>query len=275
MKAITDLSGKAFGNVDATRDVAGVVSYLEAASMHFRELKRHSYRLLAVKPGNAVLDVGCGIGDDIRELAPILGRQGRIVGIDSSKTMIAEARRRSIAMRPRPEFRFAQADRIRCRSDTFDACRADRVFQHLAHPRDALMEMVRVTKPGGTVQAIDRDWGLIAIDAENQAVTRTILNRIREGIRNGWIGRHLPALFHDCGIQRIQIKAVPIVMRDFRVADTLLDLTIVAGHAAAEGILTKKEVTTWLHDLDVRDKAGVFFATLVMFIVTGKKSVRS
>ena len=42
-----------------------------------------------------VLDVGCGTGDDSREIASLVGLKGRVVGIDYSAAMVAEARRRT------------------------------------------------------------------------------------------------------------------------------------------------------------------------------------
>ena len=182
-----------------------------------------------------MLDVGCGIGLDACELRRLVGAAGRVVGIDYREEMTAEARRRSEAASFRPEFLVGEAHRLNFHDHTFDACRADRVLQHLDDPRAALAEMVRVARPGGTVQIIDRDWGLVAVDADDQAVTRTILDRICWKIRNRWIGRQLPALFRDCGLKRVRVSAVPITVRDFRLADTLLDLTQTAGHAVNEG----------------------------------------
>ncbi len=115
------------------------------------------------------------------------------------------------------------------------------MLQHLADPRVAFEEMVRVTKPGGTVQIIDRDWGMVAVEANDQAVTRKILNCIGGKIRNGWIGRRVPFLFHDSGLHEVRVEAIPMTVRDFRVADILLDLTLVAGHAADEGVVSLDE----------------------------------
>lgn len=272
MKSGADLSGRAFGNVDTVGDTARVVSYLEAASTHFRELKRTSYRMLSLKPGAAVLDVGCGTGDDARELATLVGSRGRVVGIDSSASLIAEARRRAEGAVPRPELLTAEAHRIEFPAETFDACRADRVFQHLADPSAALAEMVRVCRPGGVVEVVDRDWGLVAVDADDQTVTRAVLDRICNGIQNGWIGRQLPALLHDAGLQHVRARAHPIALRDFRAADALLDLTIVAGHAVNEGLVSAGQASAWLQELHARNQAGRFFAMLVMFVVTGRKS---
>ncbi len=271
MTSIADLSGAAFGNVDAVGDTPQVVSYLELASARFRGLKRLSFRSLSLRPGASVLDVGCGTGDDARELAKLVGSRGRVVGIDSSESLIAEARGRAQGDAPRPEFLVAEARHIEFPADTFDACRADRVFQHLADPAAALAEMVRVCRPGGVVEVIDRDWGLVAVDSDCQAVTRIILDRIRSGIRNGWIGRRLPALFHDAGLEHVRARAYPIALREFQAADALLDLAIVAGHAVNEALLSAEQAAAWLQELHARTRAGRFFATLVMFVVTGRK----
>ena len=128
-----------------------------------------------------------------------------------------------------------------------------------------------MTKPGGTVQIVDRDWGMVAVDADDQAVTRKILDHRCRKIRNGWIGRRVPVLFQDSGLQEVCVEAILITVRDFRVADTLLDLTLVAGHAADEGIVSSEEKRGWLLELQERSDAGRFFAAWVMFIVTGKK----
>ncbi len=48
-----------------------------------------------IQPGHAVLDVGCGPGTDTIVLAGLVGPTGRVVGVDSDATMIAEADRRA------------------------------------------------------------------------------------------------------------------------------------------------------------------------------------
>jgi ubiquinone/menaquinone biosynthesis C-methylase UbiE len=252
-------------------DAAAAASYLEFASSHFQDLKARSYRALDLKPGAVVLDVGCGLGQDARELTRLVGTPGRVVGMDYSVEMIAEARHRTKDVSLPPKFVVCEAHRVGFSMGVFDASRADRVFQHLDDPYAAFKEMVRVTKPGGTVQIIDRDWGLVAIDADDQEVTRKILDCLCGKIRNGWIGRRVPVLFRDSGMREVRVEALPITVRDFRVADTLLSLTLVAGHAADEGIVSPDEGRAWLRELQDRSDARRFFAAWVMFIVTGRK----
>jgi ubiquinone/menaquinone biosynthesis C-methylase UbiE len=257
---------------DWIRDhTATAISYLQFASIHFQDVKARSYHALGLKRGAVVLDVGCGLGQDARELLRLVGARGRVVGADYSKEMIAEARRETKDGSSLQKFVVSEAHHLCFSSNRFDASRADRVLQHLADPRAAFEEMVRVTKAGGKVQIIDRDWGMVAVDADDQAVTRKILDHICTKIRNGWIGRRVPVLFQDAGLREVRVEAIPITVRDFRVADTLLDLTLVAGHAADEGIVSSDEKRCWLLELQERSEAGRFFAAWVMFIVTGKK----
>jgi ubiquinone/menaquinone biosynthesis C-methylase UbiE len=261
---------------DWIRDhTASAVSYLQSASIHFQDVKARSYQALGLEAGAVVLDVGCGLGQDARELMRLVGARGRVVGADYSVEIIAEARRETKDGSSLPKFVVSEAHHLGFASNTFDASRADRVLQHLADPRAAFEEMVRVTKAGGTVQIIDRDWGLVAVEADNQAVTRKILDHICTKIRNGWIGRRVPVLFRDCGLQEVRVEALPMTLRDFRVADILLDLSLVAGHAADAGIVSSDEKRAWLLELQERSEAGRFFAAWVMFIVTGKKGEKS
>ena len=62
----------------------------------FRAAKSRTYALLALRVGEQVLDVGCGAGEDVRALAEIVGPTGRAIGVDSSQTMVAAARERSV-----------------------------------------------------------------------------------------------------------------------------------------------------------------------------------
>jgi ubiquinone/menaquinone biosynthesis C-methylase UbiE len=50
---------------------------------------------LALTPGEAVLDVGCGPGTDPFDMAELVGPAGSLVGLDASEVMIDEARRRA------------------------------------------------------------------------------------------------------------------------------------------------------------------------------------
>src|SRR3954465_15144121 len=51
-----------------------------------------------VEPGQTVLDLGCGAGTDLLIAAQMVGREGRVVGIDMTESMLTRARESAAAM---------------------------------------------------------------------------------------------------------------------------------------------------------------------------------
>jgi ubiquinone/menaquinone biosynthesis C-methylase UbiE len=149
-----------FTDVDRAGDPGHLVRFLNAVSALdiVRAYKRHSFDLLGVRPGNVVLDLGCGNGDDVRELARLVGPTGRVVGVDRSETMIATARERLGDEKLAVEFHVGDAYRLEFPDETFDACRADRVFHHLERPGHALAELVRVARSATRLVTIEPDF---------------------------------------------------------------------------------------------------------------------
>lgn len=266
-----DLSGAAFGDVDGSGCAGEFINYLDDATDHFQPVKRFAQTHLRLKPGERVLDVGCGCGDDVRKMAMSIIPNGCAAGIDVSQSMIEEARRRSATFVAPVQFVVAAAEDLPWASAYFDACLADRVFQHLRNPALALNEMLRVMKPCGHVVVTDRDWGMVSIDAADAATSSVVLARACAGIRNGWMGRNLHALFDEAGVQDIQIHRKNVNVHSFAVADLLLDLRVVVHHAVAENCLTEDAASKWLDDLMEKDATKTFFAKITVFIACGTK----
>jgi ubiquinone/menaquinone biosynthesis C-methylase UbiE len=266
-----DLFASAFGNADAAEDTESFVSRLGAAAAQLKQLKRFSFELLQLKPGSTALDVGCGTGDDLRELATAVGPEGLAIGVDSNREAIAEARRSAANANLELEFVVGDVERLDLAAGSFDACRADLLFHHVTEPGRALGEMVRVANRGAVVEVIDRDWGLVAVDGADRPTTRAILDHSCDRIANGWIGRRLPALFRDCGLRDVRTRATPIATGEFAIADAMLDLEAAARRAAQERIVSRSAAEGWLRDLRRRDRRRRFFACWVMFVVTGRK----
>jgi SAM-dependent methyltransferase len=67
----------------------------------------------ALSRGSAVLDVGCGPGDDLIAMVERVGPAGRLVGVDASEVMIAEARSRASHHGLPITFKVAEASHAR------------------------------------------------------------------------------------------------------------------------------------------------------------------
>ena len=161
------MSGTAFSDVDRTGNTDSFISYLDEAKDKFARAKSTSCDLLRLQSGEKVLDAGCGLGDDLLEMAELVGIHGFAAGVDKSESLIAEARQRARSRGVIAQLQSADAEHLPWDSNHFDACRADRLLQHVCNPRLVLDEMLRVSKPGGLIVVTDRDWGMVALDSSD------------------------------------------------------------------------------------------------------------
>ncbi len=260
-----------FTDVDRTNDPDYFIRFLDEASTDesFQAYKQHSFALLELQPGWHVLDIGCGTGEDARAMAQRVAPEGRVVGVDGSQHMIDTARRRAEGSTLPVEFQVADAHRLPFGDNSFDASRADRIFMHLESPAQALTEMQRVTRPGGRVLVYEVDFETLTLDHPQRERTRKIVNTWCDGFRNGWLGRHVPALFREAGLEDVRITAATLWLR-YPVAMQMVGPGTVE-RACAAGLLTKAEGEDWLKQLQQHYEAGLLFSTLTGFLVVGRK----
>ncbi|HZI06799.1 MAG TPA: methyltransferase domain-containing protein [Archangium sp.] len=122
---------------------------------------REALLLAGLKPGDRVLDAGCGPGGITETIAELVGPSGQVTGMDLSEERLAEARQIN---RRRPQVRFCQGDvrRTGLADASFDFTWCQFVLQYVADRPAALQELVRVTRPGGKVVISEFDgFGLL------------------------------------------------------------------------------------------------------------------
>lgn len=99
----------------------------------------------AVGPGDAVLDVACGIGALARDAAVAVGPDGFVAGLDPDENRLAFAARLS----PRLTWHLGRADAIPYADGRFDAVLCQFGLMFFDDPVRSLREMARVLRPGG------------------------------------------------------------------------------------------------------------------------------
>jgi ubiquinone/menaquinone biosynthesis C-methylase UbiE len=130
-----------------------------AADPEIQRVRRVAWDALGPVPGKRLLDAGCGAGEVARDLA---AAGADVVALDHSAATMAAAAARDEG----GSIRYVTGDvaGLDFPDASFDAVRCERVLQHLEDPDRAILELARVTRPGGRVCLIDTDWESIAAD---------------------------------------------------------------------------------------------------------------
>ncbi|MDI3269638.1 MAG: ubiquinone/menaquinone biosynthesis methyltransferase [Bacillota bacterium] len=119
----------------------------------YRAWQRRFRQIAALKGDEKVLDVGTGTGDLCLLLAPDLNRGGHIEGVDLTEKMLALAEKK-VAASPfasRITLTHGNALHMPYADDSFDLVVSAFALRNFADLDKALLEMHRVTRPGGRV----------------------------------------------------------------------------------------------------------------------------
>jgi arsenite methyltransferase len=107
-------------------------------------------------PGERVLDLGSGAGTDSLIAAQMVGREGRVIGIDMTPAMLAKARAAAAEMgTSNVEFVESEAERLPFPDASFDVVVSNGVIDLIPDKDAVFSELFRVLVPGGRMQIAD------------------------------------------------------------------------------------------------------------------------
>jgi ubiquinone/menaquinone biosynthesis C-methylase UbiE len=162
--------------------------------------RERAIELLRMQPGETVIDAGCGTGLNFSLIEGVIGPAGRIIGLDQSPEMLAQAKERVSANHWQNVTLIEAAA-----EDAAIPAPADAIFFGFTHDilqSDAALENIfRHAKPGARVAAIGYKWAAWWAVPWNYAIwnmTRRSLTT-RENFGAPWrkLVRYVPGLRYD------------------------------------------------------------------------------
>ena len=261
-------------DVDAQVDAAQLAKSLEVrgATRTQQRLRRRFLRFVPVRPGATVLEVGCGTGVVIRDLAALVGRRGRVVGLDPSRVILGEARRLCrTAKGGRVTLREGNVAELPFADGSFDVTLAITVILHVADPLRVVGEMTRVSRRGGRVGLQDQDFGTVAVTHPDRALTDRILSEVASHIyAEPYSGRRLPGLLRHAGLAGVRL--LTDVYQDTTLEPwTKTFLERRAEHAVKFGIVDAPTTQRWLDGFTELVARGAFVLTMNYYGAVGVK----
>jgi len=260
--------------VDRTENQRFFVNLLDATRNRLLERARTSpmefFAPLALRPGLDVLDVGCGTGDFLRLLAPIVS-PGTAVGVDLSETMIAEAHQRSAENVGNLSFRVGSVLELPFPAESFDRVIATQLLLHVPDPQRALVEIKRVLAPSGVVSITEIDWGTLVVQSSDNELGRRFSDLACRELRNGLIIRELPGQLRELGFNHILIAPEVEVAQDL---DAFYKWFVEPSlkHFTKIGAFSEAEADAFLSDLKERARRGHYFSSRAYYTILASQS---
>jgi SAM-dependent methyltransferase len=260
-----------FDRVDDTGEADRFIEWLDAE----RRLRsgRGALGALTIRHSDRVLDVGCGPGGDLREIAERVGRDGFAVGIDLSAAMVQASSRRLCADGTQIACALADGQALPFAEGSFDACWIRAVLVHTPDPARAVSECARLLGPGGRLVVSEPDHGTHIVSTSEPEVFERIKSNRRRHLLHPLIGRELGGLLNEAGLVEIEVWATPLVYTSLATARSLGGpFDVAASDAVRDGDITQEEASTYLESLREQDERGAFFFGAISVSARGRKA---
>jgi SAM-dependent methyltransferase len=206
--------------------VQGTIDALAAPTLkHVRDLwwdddfTEFLVETLRPRPGNLILDVGCGEGQAEVSIGRRQVSQVRLVGVDLVPAKAAAALRETRSHNQRVSIAAGDAVRLPFRNAAFDATFCIAVLQYVPNVSDAVKEIARVTAPGRRVVIVEPDnagryfFSSVASGAlALQAAIRffAALAEARDDATHPSVGPRVPSLLDAARIEPVDVRLFPV-----------------------------------------------------------------
>jgi ubiquinone/menaquinone biosynthesis C-methylase UbiE len=210
-----------------------------------------------VGPGARCLDVGCGPGETMRQMAERVGPEGRVVGLDTD-ARLGRTTADALHAAGLDQCAFVHGDVEDSEfvlDGSFDVVFGRLILLHVSDPVAVLRRMWRWTAPGGHL--IIQDYDMRSVDAYPPLDVvdewkRVFLGTFTAAGRDVRLGHRLPTLLAEAGIGTPDGTAVAGRLEPLATAGGMLAATYrsVSPAAGAFGIATESQRDAWLADID-------------------------
>ncbi|MEM9764703.1 MAG: methyltransferase domain-containing protein [Pseudomonadota bacterium] len=217
---------------------------------------------LAPRRGERVLEIGCGAGLLLREIALATGAHGLAAGIDISPDQVVAATAECAGV-PGVQIREGDVATLDWPDAVFDAAVAAHVIEYLEAPEVALAAIRRALKPGARLVCLAVNWDSDFWHGPPAALTAPVVAAWRAGLPRPNLPAQLGPMLARAGFGAQRQVPVPVV--NASLAEDQLAPWMARLMAEAAG---PPHGPAWLEALEAADAAGEMFHSSVPILTT-------
>jgi ubiquinone/menaquinone biosynthesis C-methylase UbiE len=226
---------------------------------------------LAAKPGERILDVGCGPGFYCSELLDEVGPDGSIVGLDSSASMLGLAARRCEG-HGNVEFDEADATSLPVEDASFDGAVCVQVLEYVPDLRAGLGELHRALRPGGRVVVWDVDWATVSWHSAEPERMARVLSAWDEHLAHPSLPRMLAPAMREAGFEQVAMEAHGFATAEFDAEHYgVATVPLISSFVAGRGGVSEEEADAWATEQRELGGRGEFYFACLQFCFTATR----
>lgn len=214
-------------------------TYLQRLNSLLTTTKSQGYAWLDCKPGEVVVDIGCGLGFDSAALAK---SGAQVLGLDRNEVLLTQAKE---AYGNLVKFEHQTAEATGLVSSTVDKLRFDRVLQHIADHAPVLDEAYRILKPGGVIQITDTDNLSLSYFLPDPRLERKLVDAVAARVVGSYELRLLPDRLRRLRFGPVRLAVHQLIVDGFDEAEYVIGVDEILHEEAAKYGVTEPEMAVW------------------------------
>lgn len=233
--------------------------------------RRASFDALAPRPGERILDLGCGPGLLTQELARAVGPGGEVIGLDPSADMRRTAEQRCHSD-DHVRILDGAAEALPLADTSVDKAVSLQVFEYLSDLDGPLAELHRVIRPGGRVVISDMHWDTLTWRSDDPARMGRMIAAWDGHLADRVVPETLPERLSTAGFA--DIKSVPLTFSDILPKPdgiARMMMILMTGYAKENALLPGAEIDAWRAEQEALAAGGRFFFSLTHFVTIAER----
>ena len=174
---------------------------------------KYGWDLAGFKSGQKILDLGCGPGYCAEELARIVGKMGRVIGVDKSNTFIAHLNQIQQSTKLSIEPYLADFDSLSLDGDSLDGMYCRWALAWVSNPKEILSKVRDALKPGGRMVIQEYyNWSTHQTKPERPALKKAINTALKSFNDSEFeinVGSYLPEFIEALGMRINHLRLIP------------------------------------------------------------------
>jgi len=246
-----------------------------AAQCHDQVIRRDLVLdIMQLQNGERVLEIGCGGGFYVYEVAKCVGSTGLVCAIDNSADQIATTKKHCNIM----EWVNCQTgDTLSLPYDdaTFDLAYGIQVFEYVEELDKALKELQRVLRPGGRCYILSTDWRTAVWHSQNPERMQQILSVWETHSKTYNLPAILGVKLHNEGLNPIRQTPMTFLNRSFNENTfSYWAAQVIRAFVKSKHNVRANEVDAWFNEFNLLEQQQAYFFCLTSVLTEAIKPLK-